>query len=107
MTGTAEPTVARRSAPQLIRKTADGHELRVAVWPGDGERTLLLFNGIGSRLELVAPFVEQLDPAREVIAFDMPGIPANRPPPFLTPSLSIRSAILTKRCFGSGLTSLR
>ncbi len=74
MTETAEPTVARRSAPQLIRKTADGHELRVAVWPGDGERTpLLLFNGIGSRLELVAPFVEQLDPAREVIAFDMPG----------------------------------
>ena len=76
--------LVRRGAPQLGRRTIGGHELQVAVWPGDGKCTpLLFFNGIGSRLELIAPFVERLDPAREVITFDMPGVgesPAPRLP---------------------------
>jgi poly(3-hydroxyoctanoate) depolymerase len=51
-----------------------GQELRVCVWPG--ERTslpMLIFNGIGFRLEVLGPFVERLDPDREVIVFDVPG----------------------------------
>jgi poly(3-hydroxyalkanoate) depolymerase len=48
---------------------------RVAVRPGDSSTTpLLLMNGIGARLETFEPFVRALDPSREVILFDAPGI---------------------------------
>jgi hypothetical protein len=55
-----------------------GYELRVGLWPGEptSEPTsvpLLIFNGIGSRLELLDPFVQWLDPDRKVIFFDVPG----------------------------------
>jgi len=59
----------------------DGQVLRVAVRPGRGSwRTrrhpvpLLLINGIGASLELLEPFVSALDPAIEVIRFDVPGV---------------------------------
>ena len=54
--------------------------LRVAIRPGQNEPgrpprvPLLLINGIGANLELLAPFVAALDPAVEVIRFDPPGI---------------------------------
>ena len=54
--------------------------LRVAVRPGpNGAGTgprppLLLINGIGASLELLEPFVAELDPAVEVIRFDPPGV---------------------------------
>lgn len=55
-----------------------GRRLRVSVRPGDGTRpALLLCNGIGSSLELLQPFVDELgrlDPTRGVIRFDMPGV---------------------------------
>ena len=35
---------------------------------------LLLCNGIGSSLDVLMPFVEALDPAIGVIAFDVPGV---------------------------------
>ena len=35
---------------------------------------LLLINGIGASLELLEPFVDELDPAIEVIRFDAPGV---------------------------------
>ena len=35
---------------------------------------LLLINGIGASLELLQPFVDALDPAIEVIRFDVPGV---------------------------------
>lgn len=61
-------------AVNITRVTVGRQELRVGVWPGDGEATpLLIFNGIGSRIELLGPFVQQLDPNREVIVFDVPG----------------------------------
>jgi poly(3-hydroxyalkanoate) depolymerase len=42
---------------------------------GQGDRTpLLLINGIGASLELLEPFVDALDPAIEVIRFDVPGV---------------------------------
>ena len=38
------------------------------------ETPLLLINGIGASLELLQPFVDKLDPALEVIRFDVPGV---------------------------------
>jgi poly(3-hydroxyalkanoate) depolymerase len=35
---------------------------------------LLLVNGVGASLELLQPFVDALDPALEVIRFDVPGV---------------------------------
>jgi poly(3-hydroxyalkanoate) depolymerase len=60
--------------------TVGGRRLRVAIRPGRNEPgrpprvPLLLINGIGANLELLEPFVRQLDPAVEVIRFDPPGI---------------------------------
>jgi len=55
-----------------------GRQLRVAVRPargGTSQRTpLLLINGIGASLELLEPFVAELDPDVDVIRFDPPGI---------------------------------
>jgi poly(3-hydroxyalkanoate) depolymerase len=58
----------------------DGQPVRVAVRPGTRPPTgaqpvpLLVFNGIGASLELLTPFVDALDPAVEVIRFDVPGV---------------------------------
>jgi poly(3-hydroxyalkanoate) depolymerase len=55
--------------------TIGGRTLRVSVRPGDGSLTpLLLMNGIGASLEVLQPFVDALDPRREVIRFDVPGV---------------------------------
>ena len=52
----------------------DGQTLRVGVRSGDKARPpLLLFNGIGANVELVEPFVENLQD-REAIVFDVPGV---------------------------------
>jgi poly(3-hydroxyalkanoate) depolymerase len=51
-----------------------GRVLRTAVRPGEpGRPPLLLCNGIGASLEVLQPFVDALDPRREVIRFDLPG----------------------------------
>jgi len=77
MSTTADPrtTVA-------VRTVALGGQLvRIAVRPARrGWRArpagppLLLINGIGASLELLQPFVDELDPALEVIRFDVPGV---------------------------------
>jgi poly(3-hydroxyalkanoate) depolymerase len=67
--------------------TVKGQRLRIAIRPGlpfdgltnrpdeGGTRTpLLLMNGIGANLELLQPFVDALDPAIEVLCFDVPGV---------------------------------
>lgn len=52
----------------------DGQTLRVGVQRGAGDAPpLLIFNGVGANLELVAPFAEAL-PGLEVIVFDIPGV---------------------------------
>ena len=52
-----------------------GQQLRVAVRPGRrGRVPLLLINGIGASLDLLQPFVDELDPSVEVIRFDVPGV---------------------------------
>jgi poly(3-hydroxyalkanoate) depolymerase len=67
--------------------TVRGRALRVAVRvperpaPSAPEQVpLLLCNGIGGSLELLRPFVDALDPRREVIRFDLPGIGGSPPP---------------------------
>jgi poly(3-hydroxyalkanoate) depolymerase len=61
----------------------DGQTLRVGIRPGAKARPpLLLFNGIGASIELVAPFLAALD-GPEAIVFDVPGVggsPAPRLP---------------------------
>ncbi len=60
---------------ELRTVTVGGRSLRVSVRPGDGSLTpLLLLNGIGASLEVLQPFVDELDPRREVIRFDVPGV---------------------------------
>src|SRR6202046_1740652 len=52
-----------------------GRAMRVFVQDGAaGWTPLLLCNGIGASLELLQPFVDELDPRRPVIRFDMPGV---------------------------------
>jgi poly(3-hydroxyalkanoate) depolymerase len=51
-----------------------GQMLRVGVRRGERTRpALLLFNGIGASIELVAPFLDAL-PGPEAIIFDVPGV---------------------------------
>jgi len=55
--------------------TVGQQPLRIAVRPGTGDGPpLLLCNGIGAPLEAVEPFVGALDPAIEVVRFDVPGV---------------------------------
>jgi poly(3-hydroxyalkanoate) depolymerase len=55
--------------------TALGQDLRVAIRPGTGDGPpLLLCCGIGAGFEALQPFVDALDPAIEVIRFDVPGV---------------------------------
>ena len=67
--------------------TVGGRRLRVDVRPGtDPDRPpLLLCNGIGASLELLEPFVAALDPAIEVIRFDVPGVGGSPTPPLPYP----------------------
>ena len=76
-----------------VRTVAVGRQLlRVAVRPGLPSATgiqrvpLLLINGIGASLEVLQPFVDQLDPAVEVIRFDPPGVGGSAPSPARTAS---------------------
>jgi len=65
-----------------VRTIALGNQLvRVAIRPArrgwrarPASTPLLLINGIGASLELLQPFVDELDPALEVIRFDVPGV---------------------------------
>jgi poly(3-hydroxyalkanoate) depolymerase len=80
--------------------TVGGRTLRVSVRPGDGTLTpLLLMNGIGASLEVLQPFVDALDPRREVIRFDVPGI-GGSPRPVLPYTMAtftpVVAALLTR-----------
>ena len=53
----------------------NGQTIRVGVRTGLPDTTpLMIFNGIGSGLELVLPIVDAMHPDLEVIAFDVPGV---------------------------------
>lgn len=77
MAAPAELPPPEPSAPAGVETemVLSGHRVRVHVRPGSGAmRPLVLLNGIGASLELFDPLVEALDPGREVVRFDVPGI---------------------------------
>lgn len=65
----------------VLRVSALGQSVRVSVRPGTepGRPPLVLCNGIGARLELLQPFVDQIDPRIEVVRFDVPGVGESPP----------------------------
>jgi len=74
-------TAEAPSTPTLRTVAVGGQLVRVAVRPARRWRRrpaattpLVLLNGIGASLELLQPFVDALDPAIEVIRFDVPGV---------------------------------
>ena len=59
----------------FLRVRVLAHDVRVAVRPGTGPGPpLVLCNGIGARLDLLQPFVDEVDPRIEVVTFDVPGV---------------------------------
>ncbi len=67
---------SRMDDSQLSTLTVLGSPVRVSVRPGTetGRRPLLLCNGIGASLDLLQPFVRDLDPRLTVVTFDVPGV---------------------------------
>jgi poly(3-hydroxyalkanoate) depolymerase len=66
---------------EVLTVTIGRQRLRVAVHHGFSPRVpLLLINGIGASLDLLEPFVRELDPALDVIRFDPPGVGGSPPP---------------------------
>ena len=60
---------------RLRRVTVLGHEVRVSVRPGTGPGPpLVICNGIGASLDLLQPFVDEVDPRISVVRFDVPGV---------------------------------
>jgi poly(3-hydroxyalkanoate) depolymerase len=59
--------------PGQPMRSGTGHAPRTAG-PTAGVVPLLLINGVGASLELLAPFIDELDPGIEVVSFDVPGV---------------------------------
>jgi poly(3-hydroxyalkanoate) depolymerase len=60
---------------KFFRVRVLGHHVRVAIRPAtEPGPPLVLCNGIGASLDLLQPFVDQVDPRIEVIRFDVPGV---------------------------------
>ena len=57
-----------------VRRARPGLAGRLTGTRRTGRPPLLLLNGIGASLELLQPFVDEIDPAVEVIRFDVPGV---------------------------------
>src|SRR5437868_8109644 len=89
-----------RPPVKTLTITDRGQRLRVALRKGDGKadgtRTpLLLLNGIGVNLEVLQQFVDALDPAIEVIRFDVPGT-GGSPTPRTPYRFSVLARLVTK-----------
>jgi len=84
--------------PQAGKRTiiVDGQRMRVDIRPGNGTRTpLLLMNGFGVNFEVLQPFVDALDPAIEVIRFDVPGT-GGSPAPLIPYRFSMHAWLVMK-----------
>ena len=78
----------------------DGRPVRAAVARGSSPTPLLIFNGIGANLELVAPFAEAMQAAGvTTIVFDAPGVGGSPTPtlPYRFSHLARRAAQLVER----------
>lgn len=70
---TTPDSIGRRS-PVFHQVIVGGLSLRAALWPGDPQRVpILLFNGLGGNLEMLAPLVDALGDV-PVVSFDIPGV---------------------------------
>jgi poly(3-hydroxyalkanoate) depolymerase len=81
----------RRAVDRITTITVGGQRLRVAIRPGTGGGPpLLVCNGIGTPLEALAPLSAALDPAIEVVRFDVPGVGGSPAPrlPYALPCLA-------------------
>lgn len=77
MSASISPIPTRSSIEHQIK--SHGLQLRIVVNPGTGaEPPLLLANGIGARLELLQPVVDELSLNRTIIRFDPPNIGGSR-----------------------------
>lgn len=64
-----------------LRVRVLGHDVRVAIRPGTAPGPpLVLCNGIGASLDLLQPFVDEVDPRIEVVRFDTPGVGGSSTP---------------------------
>jgi poly(3-hydroxyalkanoate) depolymerase len=84
------------SPDRITMVTAGGQRLRVAIRPGaPGGVPLLMCNGIGTPLEALAPFTGILDPAIEVVRFDVPGV-GGSPRPWLPYTIPFLAALAVR-----------
>jgi poly(3-hydroxyalkanoate) depolymerase len=82
------------SAERMRILTIGGRTIRVSVRDGaPGRVPLLLCNGLGASLEVLQPFVDELDHQRPVIRFDMPGV-GGSPAPVLPYHLMTSAPLL-------------
>jgi poly(3-hydroxyalkanoate) depolymerase len=74
-TGRPVPPHSAGSGPLATQMLLiDGHSIRVGRQAGTGTGLpLLLFNGIGGKIELLGPLAQRM-PRRELITFDVPGV---------------------------------
>jgi poly(3-hydroxyalkanoate) depolymerase len=73
-----------------------GQRLRVVIRPGTSSGPpLLVCNGIGTPLEALAPFSTAVDPAIEVVRFDVPGVGAS-PAPLLPYALPFLAGVVVR-----------
>src|SRR5207248_8941727 len=90
------PSETSRPQAETRTITVRGQRLRVAIRKGDGTRTpLLLLNGIGVNFEVLQPFVDALNPAIEVLRFDVPGT-GGSPAPLIPYRFSGLAWLVTK-----------
>jgi poly(3-hydroxyalkanoate) depolymerase len=77
-----------------------GHPVRVSIRPGRADGPpLVLCNGIGASLEVLAPLVRAIDPSIEVISFDVPGAGGSPAPvaPYRFSGMALLLASLLRR----------
>jgi poly(3-hydroxyalkanoate) depolymerase len=81
----------------------DGQVLRVGIQRGGSETPpLLIFNGVGANLELVAPFVAAMSGV-EIVIFDIPGV-GGSPAPVLPYRFSSLATLANKLLLRLGYT---
>jgi poly(3-hydroxyalkanoate) depolymerase len=102
--GVTDAASAAKRPMRIQHIEIGGVKVRVAVWPGvSTQPPLLMFNGIGSSLELLGPFADGLIDV-EAIAFDVPGSGESSEPPFpyrLWMLSLLASRLLTKLGYGN------
>ena len=85
---------------RFLRVRVLGHDVRVAIRPGtEPGPPLVLCNGIGASLDLLQPFVDEVDPRIEVVRFDVPGVGGSPDPkvPYTFATLACFVATLVDR----------